>query len=164
MGNKIYESVSMPRPIVLLTTKIYQTGIYNANTVGNLYYSNYYDWQAKNIESFIFQLAPEVFLQNGKKGELICLETNVNHLQEAMPFEEIEVNMYLEQLYTRGFKMYFEYYSLGKHSKRKLAYGYNIMLWSKRSNENAIPVAEKIPEKVLRAFMHKNMDEKITIK
>ncbi|NJO67951.1 MAG: hypothetical protein HC830_00545 [Bacteroidetes bacterium] len=152
LGVLIYESPAIPRPSILLNSKSYQTGIYNANTVGNLYYSNYYDWQAKNIESHFFKIIPELYLKNGKAGEYICLEANVNHLQEAMPFEEIEVNMYLEQLYEKGIKLYFEYYSGGSEGKKKLAYGYNILLWAQRKDEESVPAAIEVPATVVKSL------------
>ncbi|MFM6023014.1 MAG: hypothetical protein ACKPER_08835, partial [Dolichospermum sp.] len=107
-------------------------------------YSNYYDWQAKTLEHFIYQLMPEVFTTRGKRGEYICLHVAVNHLQEAMPFEEIETNMYLEKWYKNGFKLYFEYYSLSG-GRRKLAYGNNTLIWALRENESAKPVACELP-------------------
>jgi acyl-CoA thioesterase FadM len=149
LGLLIYKSTAIPRPTILLNKQVYQTGIFNGNSVGNLYYSNYYDWQAKNIESYLFSIVPEIFLNNGRQGEYICLETNVNHLQEAMPFEEIEVDMYLDQLHARGCRLYFEYFSLSHGIKRKLAYGYNQLLWCKRQHENVYPEAMDVPEKLM---------------
>jgi enediyne polyketide synthase len=148
LGTIIYEHKNAPRPEILLNIESYHTGIYNSNTVGNLYYSNYYDWQAKNIESFFYQTYPDLFLKNGKVGEYICLKSNTIHLQEAMPFEEIEVHMYLDKLYTCGMRLYFEFYSRSKDEKRKLAYGHNSLLWAKRPNEFSLPEAEILPESI----------------
>jgi acyl-CoA thioesterase FadM len=146
-------SSSTPRPEILLLTKEYHTGIYNSNTVGNLYYSNYYDWQAKNIESYFYNIYPDIFLKNGKAGEYICLKSNTIHLQEAMPFEDIEVHMYLEKLYNCGMKFYFEFYSKDHDQRRKLAYGYNILLWAKRLNEFSLPVPEALPESIIQVCL-----------
>ncbi|MFM6369908.1 MAG: 4'-phosphopantetheinyl transferase superfamily protein, partial [Dolichospermum sp.] len=144
IGSLKYQSPPGLRPPVLLNSKVYQTSLCDGNAVGNLYYSNYYDWQAKTLEHFIYQLMPEVFTTRGKRGEYICLHVAVNHLQEAMPFEEIETNMYLEKWYKNGFKLYFEYYSLSG-GRRKLAYGNNTLIWALRENESAKPVACELP-------------------
>lgn len=149
LGKVLYESLPKPRPAILLNKKSFQTGIYDGNSVGNLYYSNYYDWQARNAEAFLFNIVPQVFKENGRAGEFICLESVVNHLQEAMPFEEIEVDMYLENIYENGLKLFFEYYSIGKSGKRKLSFGYNILAWAKRTDEKAIPLAQKLPLEIL---------------
>ncbi len=151
IGALQYESPAMPRPAILLNQKTYQTSLYDGNSVGNLYYSNYYDWQAKNIEHFIYyQHLPEIFPARGKAGEYICLESNVNHLQEAMPFEQIEVTMHLEKLYTNGMKFYFEYFSLSTDgtTHRKLAYGSNTLIWAQRQDENALPLATPVPTQI----------------
>ena len=148
LGEIVYKSDCIPRPSILLNKKVYQTGLNNANTVGNLYYSNYYEWQAKNVESYLFSIIPELYLQTGKAGEYICVEANVQHLQEAMPFEEIEVKMYLEQMNTNACKFYFEYFSLSHGAKRKLAYGYNILLWGTRDNEFVLPQTMRLPKKL----------------
>ena len=144
LGEIKYKSETKPRPDLFLSSKTYQTGIYDSNSVGNLYYSNYYDWQAKTLEQFIYKLMPDVFTTRGKRGEYICLEVVVNHLQEAMPFEEIEINMYLEKWYRNGFKLYFEYYSLSG-GRRKLAYGNNTLIWAFRQDETSKPVACELP-------------------
>lgn len=153
LGKLLYESNASPRPEILLNKKLYQTGISNSNTVGNLYFSNYYDWQAKNIESFLFEIVPEVFLQNGKAGEFITLKSNTIHLQEAMPFEDIEVCMYLENLYDCGMKLHFEFFSIGNNYKRKLAYGSNTLLWAKRNSEFSLPNAQVIPESIIQTCL-----------
>jgi enediyne polyketide synthase len=144
LGEIKYKSQTKPRPDLVLSSKTYQTGIYDSNSVGNLYYSNYYDWQAKTLEQFIYKLMPDVFTTRSKRGEYICIEVVVNHLQEAMPFEEIEINMYLEKWYKNGFKLYFEYYSLSG-GRRKLAYGNNTLIWALRDHESAKPVACELP-------------------
>ena len=149
LGETLYSSTCKPRPEILLSTKNYQTSLSDGNSVGNLYYSNYYDWQAKTLEQYINKCDPLFFKMQGKAGEFICLEARVNHLQEAMPFEEIEVNMYLEEIYSNGLKLYFEYYSLNDDTqKRKLAYGSNTIIWAKRADESSQPQATLLPENI----------------
>ena len=154
LGRLKYQSQSKQRPDFLLSREIFQTGLLDSNSVGNLYYSNYYDWQAKSIEKFIYSLKPEIFTFQGRKGEYACLESNVNHLQEAMPFETVEVSMYLEELYEKGFKLYFEYFSVNENARRKLAYGSNTILWAKRKDENSSPIAEELPSELKTFFMN----------
>ncbi len=151
LGSLKYQSSAKPRPELLLSRKIYQTGIHNGNSVGNLYYSNYYDWQAKTLEQLLYLITPQLFTEQGRAGEYICLESKVNHLQEAMPFEEIEVAMYLEELYEKGFKLYFEYFS--KTGNRKLAYGHNLIAWASRKDEKSLPNASPLPANVVNSFM-----------
>ena len=96
-------------------------------------------------------------MDNGKSGEYICIETNVDHLQEAMPFEDIEVCMYLEKVYEKGIRFFFEYYSLGNQDKRKLAHGSNTILWAQRDNEKTKPKVINVPAEILKSLKQINI-------
>jgi enediyne polyketide synthase len=148
LGQLVYEDPQKIRPQILLTEKEFQTGISNGNTVGNLYYSNYYQWQSKIMEQFLYELVPGIMTGNGRNGEFLTLESNVKHLQEAMPFENILVSMYVENIYENGFKFHFEYFSKAGDQKRKLAFGSNTVIWAKRTNERSLPVVGPLPEEV----------------
>ncbi|MBN1117973.1 MAG: SDR family NAD(P)-dependent oxidoreductase [Bacteroidales bacterium] len=160
LGGLTYESGIIPRPQIILATEKYATGLYNGNTVGNLYYSNYYDWQSKTLDSLLYRLVPEIYHSNGKAGEYICLESSVNHLQEAMPFETIEVVMYLEKIYNNGLRFYFEYYSSSEEERRKLAYGSNTIIWASRKDAQAILEVKSNPSAVINYL--KTFDKTIT--
>jgi acyl-CoA thioesterase FadM/phosphopantetheinyl transferase (holo-ACP synthase) len=153
LGKRIYESAEGIRPQILLDKREFHTGLTNGNTVGNLYYSNYYHWQAETIEQYLFHQIPDVLTGNGTKGEFLTIACQVNHLQEAMPFELILVNMYIEKMYENGMKFYFEYYSKQGSAKRKLAFGSNTLIWCKRPSEKSVPVAVRIPEKITGSIM-----------
>ncbi|HEY9885761.1 MAG TPA: hypothetical protein V6C96_00735, partial [Vampirovibrionales bacterium] len=156
LGEVEYQTNSIIRPDVMLSKSRFQTGIFDSNLVGNLYYSNYYDWQAKTTERYLFKFIPEIFTNQGKLGEFICLESKVNHIQEAMPFEEIVVKVYLENLYSNGFKLFFEYFSCGMgdgNTERKLASGSNTFIWAKRTDEHSAPSATTLPPKLKQAFV-----------
>jgi acyl-CoA thioesterase FadM len=153
IGKPLYENKDALRPKILIGEREFHTGLTNGNTVGNLYYSNYYHWQAKVIEQYLFKMVPDVFKGNGKQGEFITLESEVKHLQEAMPFESILVNMYIDKLYEKGLKFYFEYFSIEHAGKRKLAYGSNTVIWCKRLNEKSDPLAQSIPARISETVM-----------
>ena len=149
LGKVLYQGTVMPRPEVLLLTKEYSTGMHNGNSVGNLYYSNYYDWQAKTIESYLYNIVPEVYMKNGREGEYFCYTCNVNHLQEAMPFENIEVKMYLERVNEHSVTFFFEYFSLGNGERRKLSYGSNTLIWCSRDSAEVSPAVMSNPQELI---------------
>ncbi len=153
LGNVIYEGKQAVRPQTLLMEKEFATGISNGNTVGNLYYSNYYNWQSGILEQYLFQLAPEIMLSGGHNGEFLTLRSNVNHLQEAMPFEAIVVSMYIDKVYENGLKFYFEYFSKTGSGNRKLAYGSNTVIWCRRQDEKHVPLVRALPETILNPIM-----------
>jgi acyl-CoA thioesterase FadM len=151
MGKAIYENKNAIRPQILIVEKEFQTGISNGNTVGNLYYSNYYTWQSKILEQFLFQISPDIMTNNGRSGEFLTLAGNVQHLQEAMPFESIVVMMYLEKVFENGLTFYFEYFSKQGKEKRKLAYGSNSIIWCRRLFENSAPEVQPLPQNIAEA-------------
>jgi enediyne polyketide synthase len=154
LGNTIYENPSKIRPELLLMEKVFQTGMSNSNTVGNLYYSNYYDWQSMLMEQYLYQISPNMMLSGGRNGEFITLESTVRHLQEAMPFEDILVSFYVDKIFENGVRFSFEYFSQSAAEKRKLAYGYNTVIWCKRKDEKHIPIVQAIPEELINFVRH----------
>ncbi len=148
IGKLRYQNNHKIRPQILLLEKEFQTGISNGNTVGNLYYSNYYHWQSETLEHYLYHIVPEIMIANGRKGDFITLDANVKHLQEAMPFENIVVKMYVDQVYENGFRFYFEYFSREGNANRKLAFGSNSVIFAMRADEKSAPIAMTLPEKV----------------
>ena len=72
-----------------------------ANLVGNIYYANYYEWQGQIRDRFLSELIPDYFVGIGEKGELLALESRVDHLREAMPFDRILLTLAVKELRTR---------------------------------------------------------------
>ena len=143
------------RPVIepVLCEKIMETSLENSNLVGNIYFTNYYSWQGKVRDHYLFGLIPEYFRGTGKNGELICLECSVKHLREAMPFDRISVTMALKSLRTRSVVFHFEYYRIGPDGRRiKLAYGQQRAMWVLR-DDHCAPVPGPFPEKLQKALL-----------
>jgi acyl-CoA thioesterase FadM len=155
IGAMIYQDSNCLRPECIVYENIYSTGLTHGNTVGNLYYSNYYIWQSRMIEEYFYNHVPEIMTGGGKHGEFITLYSNVNHLQEAMPFESIAVTMYISEYYKNGLKLYFEYHSVDGATKRKLAYGTNTVVFCNRKDEGDHPVVNALPENLVTGVMSK---------
>ena len=131
------------------------TSMEDSNLVGNIYFSQYYSWQARLRDHYLFTRFPEIF-QWSNKSEFVCIYAEVNHLQEAMPFETIEVSMYLYELFAEGFTLYFEYYSVSEHGTRlrKLAHGDHSAVWIPEVQELSGEIhPAKIPEEYMAHFM-----------
>jgi len=154
MGDLVYQTGNLLRPEFIITERTFATGLTHGNTVGNLYYSNYYMWQSEMIEEYLYRHVPGIMTGGGKGGEFLTLHCAVNHLQEAMPFEIISVNMYLQECYNNGLKVYFEYFSKNGKTKRKLAFGSNTIIYCRRINESAIPVVHELPEQLVQALIY----------
>ncbi len=137
----------------LLDQQQFLTSMEDSNLVGNIYYAHYYSWQARVRDNYLFRRAPDVFKENNR-GEFIGVQAEVSHLQEAMPFECIEVSMYLSEVFEEGVVLYFEYHSINEQRKnRKLAHGIHTAIWTTTDSREATVRPAKMPEVFLADFM-----------
>lgn len=117
----------------LLFQQQFRTSREDSNLVGNIYFSNYYKWQARVRDHYLANELPDLSSRN-PDGQFVCVHAEVHHLQEAMPFEIIEVSMYLYKIFTQGFVVYFEYHIVDKRDqserKRKIAHGQHGVVWA----------------------------------
>lgn len=147
-----YQAASGPAARPFLHEEAIETGLDHANLVGNIYFANYFTWQGRTRDRFLHALAPEYFRGIGSQGELICLESRVDHLREAMPFERIVVAMSLQAL-TKGSALFsFEYFREERGGARqKIAFGEQKTAWVTRSKAGA-PVLAEFPAKIQQAL------------
>ncbi|MCI5131046.1 MAG: hypothetical protein D3904_05865 [Candidatus Electrothrix sp. EH2] len=117
----------------LLLQQQFRTSREDSNLVGNIYFSNYYKWQARVRDQYLATEFPDIPSRN-PDGEFVCVHAEVHHLQEALPFETIEVSMYLYKVFTEGFVVYFEYHIVDERDqierKRKIAHGQHGAVWT----------------------------------
>jgi enediyne polyketide synthase len=142
------------KPVIepLLFERVIETSLDMSNTVGNIYFANYYAWQGQVRDHYFYKIIPEYFRGAGEKGELLCLQTEVQHLREAMPFDIIIVTMALKILTKYKVTFYFEYFRQESDGfKTKLAYGEQENIWVVR-DEKGTPVPSPFPQPVLEKF------------
>ncbi|MCI5126690.1 MAG: hypothetical protein D3925_19975 [Candidatus Electrothrix sp. AR5] len=135
----------------MLLQQQFLTSREDSNLIGNIYFSNYYSWQARVRDRYFATRLPDI-----SSGDFVCVHAEVHHLQEAMPFEIIEVSMYLYELFGEGFTFYFEYYSVSEHGARlrKLAHGEHSAVWVPEGQELSSEVnPAKMPEAYIAHFM-----------
>jgi enediyne polyketide synthase len=142
------------KPVIepLLFERVIETSLDNSNTVGNIYFANYYAWQGQVRDHYFYRIIPEYFRGVGEKGELLCVQTQVQHLREAMPFDTIVVTMALKQLKKYSVTFHFEYFRQENDGSRtKLAFGEQQNVWVVR-DEKGTPVPSSFPQPVLEKF------------
>jgi len=148
----VYMAPSAPvvRPIVREQT--FETTLAHANLVGNIYYANYYEWQGQIRDRFFYELIPEYFKGIGEKGELLALESRVDHLREAMPFDRIVLTLAVKALRSCSVSFHVDYFRLEPDGSRvKIAYGMHRAVWTRRDGQGQ-PVAARFPDSVRAAF------------
>ena len=130
-GKLLYHAPAGPRlGLPLLWTRQFETSLEQANLIGNIYYTNYYVWSGQVRDQYLYQLMPAYYENQGRSGELYCIDARMEHLQEAMPFETVSASMYLAGLYENEVRLYFEFYSTAPDGEqRKLAYSDQTLVW-----------------------------------
>jgi acyl-CoA thioesterase FadM len=132
---------------VELARETFDTGLEESNLIGNLYYANYFKWQGKVRDRFFFGLAPELFRGFGAGGEPYVLNSRVEFLRDAMPFDRIVVVMSVSAVHQFGAALRFEYYATDGAGTRKLAVGEHDIAWVRRG------VAVPLPQAIQTALL-----------
>ena len=127
----------------LLFEQNFQTSLEDSNLVGNIYFSNYAKWLGRTRDLFFYNLVPGNYRGTGENGEFFTLNCDIFHLQEAMPFDNVLVKMYVSEIFERGFNLYFEYFLNNKSITKKLASATQKIQWVKRKNNVLFP--EELP-------------------
>ena len=79
---------------------------------------------------FFHSLAPHLFEERGKHGELHRAQTRISQLRDAVPFDAVGVLMRLEELYERGARLSFEFFRKEPSGVIKIAAGRNLVAWA----------------------------------
>ncbi len=152
-GSIVYQSPPENRYGKLLYSETYQTTLEESNLVGNVYYGNYFIWQGRTLDLFLYSVAPEYLRVSNSQGELICLYTRMDFLQEAMPFDKILVLLYVKSISECGAVFNFEFFRQEPDGKRKkLHVGQQEAMWACRGKDgNLVPTPW--PKVILEALI-----------
>jgi phytoene dehydrogenase-like protein/acyl-CoA thioesterase FadM len=131
LGRELYRAPPGPASAAsLLREQVFETSLEDANLVGNLYFADYYAWQGRLRDRFFHELAQKAGGAAAAKGEPRCTFCKVEHLQEAMPFDDVQVKMHLRAVHERGVRLIFDYFGVGPEGqRRKLGHGEQEVAW-----------------------------------
>lgn len=161
-GEEVWRASSGPGTSINLCSKFFETSLYDANLVGNLYFGNYSIWMGKLRDEYFHSLAPGLFRGIGELGEMTCVNARIQHLREAMPFDDIYVTMGLRRLSACGAELSFEFFKVDTNGQReKLAVGSHEFIWTVASS-NGERVAAPIPAAIYGKLADK-LDNTISI-
>ena len=133
---------------ILLGEQNFQTSLEDSNLVGNIYFANYAKWLGRTRDLYFYNLMPNLYRGVGNDGEFFTLNCDIFHLQEAMPFDNVLVKMYINKAYEFGLELYFEYFLNNRNSSKKLAFGYQKVGWVKR-NDNVLEL-KRLPDEIIK--------------
>lgn len=151
-GDIVATSSEPPQARIYLHQEVFSTTLEDSNLVGNLYYTNYFSWQGRVMDFFLHNISPEYFKGVGEYGEWNCLNSRMDYLRDAMPFDRIKVTMTIKSLFRKGAIFEFLYFrQLDNGKTEKLAVGQQTAVWTKRS-EDGNPMERSIPKPIRLAL------------
>lgn len=154
----------------LLREEVFQTTLEESNVVGNVYYANYFIWQGRILDLFLYSVAPEYLRVSNARGEMVCLYTRMDFLREAMPFDRIRTRLHLASVTERGAVFKFEFFREYPDGRQeKLHVGEQEVIWVMRDADGTARTApwpseilqvltgtEILPATPALAFSHNN--------
>jgi acyl-CoA thioesterase FadM len=152
VGKELYRVLPGIKSGRLLREQILETSLEDTDAIGNINFANYYVWQGRIRDSFFYQLIPDSYHRTANQGEFRCLHSRVENLREALPFDQIQVNMSLRAVYEKSVSLTFEYFRLTPDGKKqKLAVGEHEAAWFSRNQDGKFLPAP-LPEVVRLAL------------
>jgi enediyne biosynthesis thioesterase len=126
-------------------------GFEDTNAMGNVYFSNYLSWQGKCRELFIREKTPEL-IQDLDEGllTLITLHCSCTYLSELKAFDEVSIDMSLDNVVYNRVKVIFEYRKLGNGTSQVVASGIHEIGCFCRDEEGLKTIA--IPSALMEAL------------
>lgn len=153
-GSIVYEApTSSNRYGRLLRSEVFQTTLEESNLVGNVYYGNYFIWQGRILDLFLYSVAPDYLRVSNPRGEIVCLYSRMDYLREAMPFDRICVFLYVKSVSQSGALFNFEFFREQLDgSMEKLHVGQQEVVWVTRLADGT-PLAANWPPEIMQALL-----------
>ncbi|MDD2767128.1 MAG: SDR family NAD(P)-dependent oxidoreductase [Methylococcus sp.] len=151
-----------PVPGVFLAEQAFATSPNDANLVGNIYYSKYYELQGVLRDNYFFSVLPDAYQAGGNFGGLRCLFTEVRHLRDAMPFDTLSARMYITRVHEKGLMLAFDFFRIsagGKHEK--LATGTHVLAWRTTLGSERPHAIARLPEALLDHLLTRVKEERL---
>lgn len=157
MGDKLPKQSRYGR---LLRSEVFQTTLEESNLVGNVYYGNYFIWQGRILDLFLYAVAPEYLRTSNPQGEMVCIYSSMDYLREAMPFDQIRTQLYVQSTTECGAVFNFEFLrELPDGRSEKLHIGQQEVLWVCRQPDGT-PISASWPQQVTQALTGQPIAEK----
>ncbi|WP_176736815.1 type I polyketide synthase [Oligoflexus tunisiensis] len=152
-GSTLFQAQEGPNTAVQIAQKVFDTSLFDANLVGNLYFGNYSIWMGKLRDTYFHGLAPHLYRGIGEAGELTCVKSRIQHLREAMPFDDILVTMGIKAVYQNGVDLQFEFHKVTPQGQtEKLATADHRAIWT-RPGADGEKVACELPPDIMGALI-----------
>jgi NAD(P)-dependent dehydrogenase (short-subunit alcohol dehydrogenase family)/acyl-CoA thioesterase FadM len=160
-GEALFSYLTETGDCPLLHEERFQTALEDSNVVGNVYFSGYAKWIGRTCDLFFYKTIPAEFGPSGH-GEWFTLVCDIDHLQEAMPYDLISVRLHLDRVFRKGLDLRCELFLTdGAGLGRKLAVARLALAWVARHRDSCIQpelvpaaVLDEIAAKISRTSLH----------
>ncbi|MDF9393821.1 MULTISPECIES: type I polyketide synthase [Methylococcus] len=137
IGTALWRAKPGPAGSVLLAEQTVATSPNDANLVGNIYYSKYYELQGMLRDGYFYGIVPDAYRIGEAQEGLRCIFTEIRHLRDAMPFDTIKARMSVAAIHQKGVLLAFDFFRVLPGGKsEKLATGTHVAAW-RMSTEGA---------------------------
>ena len=155
-GKELYKVPHNQIRGVVLKEQRFETTLEDTDAIGNINFAHYAILQGRVRDSFLHQLIPEFYRRTDNSGEFRCLNSKVEYLREAMPFEPIQVNPSLRAVYENSIHWEFEYFRLSTDGKQqKLAISQQESVWFARGKDGKFtpaPIPTAVRNTLIKAI------------
>lgn len=132
----LYQYTKRPGRREYFIERSFHTCLEDANLVGNVYYATYFVWQGRVAQYFLYQYFPEVLTGIGDQGELIVLQSRLDYLRDAMPFDEVKVCAAISRVSKKQIDIDFDFYRVVTgQADEKLAVSHASFAWRTYQHE-----------------------------
>ncbi|QJD30234.1 type I polyketide synthase [Methylococcus geothermalis] len=130
IGAALWRAKPGPVAGIVLAEQSTATSPTDANLVGNIYYSKYYELQGVLRDGYFYRIVPDAYRLAEARGGLRCIFTEVRHLRDAMPFDTIKARMHVAGIHEKGIVLAFDFFRIMPGGKsEKLATGTHVAAW-----------------------------------
>jgi enediyne polyketide synthase len=128
----------LPQAINISYSRRFTTSLDEANLIGNIYYSYYYQWMAKTFDLWAYNFFQDIYNSSSPlEHRFVCSYAQLDHLREAMPFDKIVVDLSIQAIYNNGLELSYTFYRLENSNKIKLAIGKRTMIYVAINNNTS---------------------------
>lgn len=126
----------------LVSSQKLTTSMLDSDLMGNINNGMYFSWQVQARDEF-FRTVHPTYIDRSRgepwaNVEPICSVLRVDYLREALPFDTIQIDMFVESASAREVGLRFDYYRVKDNTKEKLAVGYQELQWMGRTSSGAL--------------------------
>jgi len=153
-GRPLFEVPVGPRGGPLLFVETMRPSLIDSDLVGNVSSITFFVWLAHVRDRFLHSVVPgEMVRRVGASskglGEALCLEEDMVYLREALPFDEITIEMKLIAATERSVRIRYEFVRTKQEVSEKVAIGHQQLLWVHRDDDDSLH-SENFPAELLK--------------